>query len=219
MVYLDPRPAELEFIPAENLPVNDPFFCQQSDCPLLERIGCVGIVFPERGVKDVCCQLPVPDGVVNRVDVVVVRMGVENHVHMRNTALSKKRRQITGVFPAVEDHRFPVAVQHIGVAVQRVERVNPEQVLVFPALGLFLVDIHISAGGRRPQHQNQHQAEYSAEPADCLPARFRSEHRKTPSAGCPGVFLYHLPDSPSSSDPRFSSSSRSCPVQMCRNVV
>ena len=50
MVYLDPRPAELEFIPAENLPVNDPFFCQQSDCPLLERIGCVGIVFPERGV-------------------------------------------------------------------------------------------------------------------------------------------------------------------------
>ena len=53
MVYLDPRPAELEFVPVENLPERNPFFLKQFDSPLLKGVRRVGIVFPKRRIENV----------------------------------------------------------------------------------------------------------------------------------------------------------------------
>ena len=187
VINLDPRAAQLEFIPAEDLPVGNPLFIQQLHRPLLKGVHRVVVVFPERRIENVRRQFPGPDRVVNRVNVIVVGVGVENHVHVRNIVRCKEFRQIAGVLSPVQDHRLPVAFQHISVAVQRVKRIDPKQVLVFPAFRLLLVNIDVAQRSAR-QHQRQHKAQD--------PAHFPSEHRQSPSAGFPGAFLYHFPALP-----------------------
>ena len=81
-VYCDPGAAQHQFVSVENLPVRNPFRGKFPDGSFLECVRRVGIVFTEGRIKDIRCQAAFQDRVIHRVDMVVVRVAVEDHVHV-----------------------------------------------------------------------------------------------------------------------------------------